>query len=230
VQQGQTVQSQSVQQNASVQSTIASSAPVGPCNALAVGAAAGTACRDSLNKGGRGPEMVVIPAGLELGSFAMMRDETSIGEYNLYCAGIKGCTQVSASDPDLPITSISVDDAQKYAAWLTAASGAKYRLPTEREWLRAAGRMHDSDANCLVSGRPARGTVLRAATVGAPNDYGMRNVVGNAQEWATSAAGGLKALGGGIGDPIEICQTEFSRPHNGQPDGRTGFRLLREMR
>jgi hypothetical protein len=40
----------------------------------------------------------------------------------------------------------------------------------------------------------------------------------------------LKALGGAIGDDLVTCQTELQRPSNGQPDGRTGFRLLREMR
>jgi len=225
----------SITQGAQQNPVIASSGPAasvaaGPCNAVAVDAAGGTACRDTLGKGGSGPEMVVIPAGLELVRFAMMRNEASIGDYNAYCTSTKGCTPVSASDTDLPITSVSVDDAQKYAAWLSAQTGAKYRLPMEREWRRAAGRRGDPDANCQVAGRSARGTVLRPTTVGAQNDYGMRDVVGNAQEWATTAAGGLKALGGAIGDPIEICQPEMSRPQSGQPDGRTGFRLLREMR
>jgi serine/threonine protein kinase len=208
--------------------SVATSVAAAACNALPVDAAGGTACRDTFDKGERGPELVLIPAGIELGRFAMMRNEASIGDYNAYCVSSKGCTPVSASDPNLPITSISVDDAQKYAAWLTVQSGAKYRLPMEREWKRAAARVRDADANCLAGGS-GRGSALRSSMLGALNDFGMRNVVGNVQEWATSAAGGLKALGGAIGDPIEICQTEFSRPHNGQADGRTGFRLLREM-
>jgi hypothetical protein len=220
-------EAQSVQ-TAPLVPSAASSVAAGPCNALPVDAAGGTACRDTFGKGEHGPEMVLIPAGIELGRFAMMRNEASIGDYNAYCVSSKGCTAVSASDPNLPITSISVDDAQKYAAWLTVQSGAKYRLPMEREWKRAAARVRDADANCLAGGS-GRGSALRSSMVGALNDFGMRNVVGNVQEWATSAAGGLKALGGAIGDPIEICQTEFSRPHNGQADGRTGFRLLREM-
>jgi serine/threonine protein kinase len=199
------------------------------CNSAGIGAPAGTACRDDINKSGRGPEMMVIPAGEGFGTYAMMRNEASIADYNLYCASVKGCTSVTGGN-DLPVTSISVDDAEKYAAWLSAGSGATYRLPTEREWRRAAASMHDEDANCLQAARPAQGTTLRSTTLGATNQFGLRDVVGNAQEWAKPAGGGLKALGGAIGDPIELCQTAFSRLHNGQPDGRTGFRLLREMR
>jgi serine/threonine protein kinase len=206
--------------------------PVGPCSALSPAAPALTACRDTLAKGGRAPQMMVIPAGLGAGGFAMMQNETSIADYNLYCASIKGCMQVaSGSDPDLPVTSISIDDAQKYAAWLSQATGAKYRLPLEREWRRAAGRnMRDPEANCVVPGRSARGMALRSSTDGTLNEYGLRNLIGNAQEWALTANGALKALGGAIGDPIDQCQSDFQRPANGQPDERTGFRLLREMR
>jgi len=205
--------------------------PVGACSALSPASPALTACRDALAKGGRAPQMMVIPAGLGAGGFAMMQNEASVADYNLYCANTKGCTQVPGSDPDLPITSISIDDAQKYAAWLSQATGAKYRLPLEREWRRAAGRnMRDPDANCVVPGRSARGMALRPSTEGNLNEYGLRNLVGNAQEWALTANGALKALGGAIGDQIDTCQTDFQRPANGQPDGRTGFRLLREMR
>jgi serine/threonine protein kinase len=219
------------QESTPVVNTSVAIGPVGACSALSPASPALTACRDALAKGGRAPQMMVIPAGLGAGGFAMMQNEASVADYNLYCANTKGCTQVPGSDPDLPITSISIDDAQKYAAWLSQATGAKYRLPLEREWRRAAGRnMRDPDANCVVPGRSARGMALRPSTEGNLNEYGLRNLVGNAQEWALTANGALKALGGAIGDQIDTCQTDFQRPANGQPDGRTGFRLLREMR
>jgi len=37
-------------------------------------------------------------------------------------------------------------------------------------------------------------------------------------------------LGGAIGDSLDLCSPQLSRPHTGTPDGRTGFRLVREMR
>ncbi|HWW21100.1 MAG TPA: SUMF1/EgtB/PvdO family nonheme iron enzyme [Steroidobacteraceae bacterium] len=175
--------------------------------------------------------MALIPAGLGLGSYAIMRNEASVADYNLYCGNTKGCTPVSGSDPDLPMVNISYDDIQKYAAWLSQATGARYRVPTRPEWVRAAGGRSktDSDANCVVPGRDPRGTSLRAATAGNANVYGLHNMFGNAQELTTTVNGGLAAVGGAIGDDLIYCQSEFLRPANGQPEGRTGFRLLREM-
>ncbi len=199
----------------------------GPCSAVSPAASAGTACRDDLGKAGRGPLMMVIPAGWGSAVFAMMRDETSVGDYNAYCASA-GCSR-AGDNPNLPVATISETDAEKYATWLSTTSGAKYRLPTESEWKRAAGSEHDAGSNCVVSGAIGRGENLRPVSGGAPNEFGLHDVTGNVQEWVKPASGGLKALGGAIGDPIEICQTAFSRTHNGQPDGRTGFRLVREI-
>ena len=203
---------------------------VAACSEVGMSASAGTACRDDLGKAGRGPLMMVIPAGWGSAVFAMMRDEASVADYNAYCASVSGCTRASGDNPDLPVATVSESDAEKYAAWLSSATGAKYRLPTESEWKRAAGTEQNKATNCVVSGTAGRGESLRPVSGGgAPNEFGLRDITGNVQEWAKPANGGLKALGGAIGDPVELCQTAFSRPHSGQPDGRTGFRLLREI-
>jgi hypothetical protein len=207
---------------------VATAGPLGPCSAIAPGTVTRSFCRDDMAKGGRGPEMALVPAGFELGSYAIMRNEASVAEYNLYCNSTKACTP-APGDSELPVVNVSLDDVQKYAAWLSQATGVKYRLPTEREWRRAAGRnMTDPDANCVVLGRDPRGTALRPITIGNGNSLGLRNVVGNAREMAVADNGQTRALGGGIGDDIGYCQTEYSVPFK-DADSRTGFRLLREM-
>jgi formylglycine-generating enzyme required for sulfatase activity len=162
--------------------------------------------------------------------FAIGRNETSVAEYAAYCAA-SGCASPAGATPEVPITSAPVSAADKYAAWLSAATGAKYRLPTEAEWRLAAGNAPDPKANCLVTvnGQEIRGTALRPADVGDLNAQGLRHVVGNVQEWV-SAGSGWKAMGGAIGDPIDVCTASLARAHNGAPDGKTGFRLVREMR
>ena len=187
-------------------------------------------CRDALNSGGRGPELVVIAPGAGLGMYAIMRNETSVAEYGAYCAA-NNCAAQTGATPEVPITTVPVSAADKYAAWLSAATGAKYRLPTEAEWRRAAGTTPDAKANCLVTinGQAVRGTSLRPADQGDLNSQGLRDAIGNAQEWVRTEAGGLKAMGGAIGDPIDTCTADLARVHNGAPDGKTGFRLVREL-
>jgi len=163
--------------------------------------------------------------------FAIMRDEATVADYAAYCSAT-GCAAPVGATPEIPITSVSVLDAEKYAAWLSAQTGMEYRLPTEQEWHRAAGSAPDPKANCLVTvnGQIIRGSSLRPADVGDLSTLGLRHVIGNAQEWAKSSGGSWKALGGAIGDALDLCSPQLSRPHTGAPDGRTGFRLVREMR
>jgi len=212
--------------------TAPAAATLRPCVATLAGLGQNSraSCRDALPSNGRGPEMVVIAAASGLPIFAIGRNETSVAEYAAYCAA-SGCTSPAGATPEVPITTVPVSAAEKYAAWLSAATGAKYRLPTEAEWHLAAGNAPDTKANCLVTvnGQAIRGTALRPADVGDLNAQGLRHVVGNAQEWV-SAGSGWKAMGGAIGDPIDVCSSSLARAHNGAPDGKTGFRLVREMR
>ena len=189
-------------------------------------------CRDALPNDGHGPDLVVITRADGSGSFAIMRNETSVADYNAYCTAT-GCTLPGSAGPTLPITSVSEADAEKYAAWLSGVTGARYRLPSEHEWQAAAGSVQGKDvldANCQVTlnGTVVRGNTLRAVNASSLSTNGLRDVVGNVQEWV-KADSGLKAVGGDIGDSIDTCSSQLSRSHSGSPDGRTGFRLVREM-
>jgi hypothetical protein len=188
-------------------------------------------CRDGLSSGGTGPELVVIAAGDGGEMFAIARNETSVGEYDAYCAAT-GCAVSAGGTAEIPMTGASAAAAEKYSAWLSSVTGQKYRLPTEAEWRRAAGTAPDPKANCVVqnNGVVTRGTSLRPANQGDLNALGLRHAVGNVQEWAGSASAGWKAMGGAVGDPIASCLPSLARAHNGAPDGKTGFRLVREMR
>ena len=64
-------------------------------------------------------------------------------------ANFTGAT-VAPEKARLPVTNVSVKDAERYCAWLTKNDPAHtYRLPTEAEWELAAGHMpKDADFNC----------------------------------------------------------------------------------
>ena len=119
--------------------------------------------RDALKDGGEGPEMVVLPTGSfrmgspasEAGRFdiedpvrtvtigsriAMGRYEVTFAEYDRF---VSATGRASPNDADWgrgtrPAINVSQTDAKAYAAWLSAQTGKRYRLPSESEWEYAA--------------------------------------------------------------------------------------------
>jgi serine/threonine protein kinase len=191
-------------------------------------------CYDTLDGGGRGPDLVVIPANGDGGKvFAVGRTEVSIADYALYCERTGAC-KVPDGPRDRPITGISLEDAQNYVAWLSSVSGAVYRLPTDAEWtyaVHAQGRGADtSSVNCVVEigGKKVRGVALEPVESGKANGWGLYNYLGNAQELVVGE-NFIAARGGAYSDNMSSCSPETSRPHSGAADAVTGLRLVREI-
>lgn len=190
-------------------------------------------CYDTLTGGGRGPDLVVIPAGGGAQVFALGRTEVSIADYSLYCERTGTC-KVPEGAADRPITSISLEDAQNYVAWLSSASGAVYRLPTDAEWsyaIGAAGGAADvSSINCSVeiAGKKVRGVALEPVQSGKANSWGLYNYLGNAQELVVGDSF-IAARGGAFSDNMSACAPDTSRPHSGAADPVTGLRVVREI-
>lgn len=99
-----------------------------------------------------------------------------------------------AWQPEWPVCGVSYDDALAYAAWLGARSGARFRLPTEDEWEKAArgpdGRRypwgdHFDPTFCStrgsVPGDPLPKAVGRFVTDTSP--YGVQDLAGGVREW-----------------------------------------------
>jgi formylglycine-generating enzyme required for sulfatase activity len=112
---------------------------------------------------------------------------------------------------DHPVAGVSWNDAVAYCQWLSRVTGRHYRLPTEAEWEKAASwePAQDSAAsgrkrrypwgdefavercNVLESGIGATTPCAHYGDAGA-SAYGCRDMIGNVQEWVSTAWGGQR--------------------------------------
>ncbi len=177
----------------------------------------------------RGPSLVVVPAGSGISSFAIGHQEVSVREWNAYCE-ISGTCSPLGGDDRLPVTNIAVADVIAYADWLTESTNKQYRLPTEQEWVLAASAESREKATPICR-NPAAGTgdSLLEVNRGATNDYGLKNYVGNAQEWVVAGPSSYVVRGGAYRDSLSACKVTLARPHPGNADETVGFRLVREL-
>ena len=73
-----------------------------------------------------------------------------------------------------------------------------------------------------------RGGTPLAQTTGSSNSFGLVNGFGNLQEWVEDDSGAY-AVGGHFRDALARCDISNQRSTTGEPDGLTGFRLVRKI-
>lgn len=191
-------------------------------------------CYDTFDGGGRGPDLVVIPAGGAIAKpFAFGRTEVSNADYASFCLRTSRCKAVQ-DQGEYPATNISLDDARAYVTWLSKVTGAQYRIPTDSEWTYAVtaqgGNPDLSSVNCLVEigGKKLRGDAPEPVQSGSANSWGLYNTLGNVQEWVVSGSS-ASARGGAFSDSLSSCTPDFKRSHADAGDAITGLRVVREI-
>lgn len=185
-------------------------------------------CADDAG-GAPGPKLVVVP-GVGGGSpYAITKFEVTVGQFNAFCSATGKC-KAAAGNEALPRTNVSLTLAKAYAAWLTETTGFTYRLPTDSEWVNAAGAGGQgagdaSGFNCVVmsGGSQIKGGLAVPATTGSANAWGLVNAVGNAAEYVE----GGQVRGGHFNIPASRCSVD-TREGGGESDT-VGLRLVREM-
>ena len=191
-------------------------------------------CYDVLEDGSKAPLLVVIPGINKSDSpFAISKYEISVSDINHFCKKTSECPNNLDIEQDLPVVNISVKTAQNYTLWLSKETKSNYRLPTSIEWLHAAnsaGEQPKKDFNCRLTlgSKQIKGLNLVDIRSGKQNGWGLKNYVGNAQEFSIDD-GNIYAHGGAYTDSFSQCSTNLQRRHNGKPDNITGFRVIKEL-
>ena len=174
--------------------------------------------RDQLRSGGHGPQMVVLPPGHFRMGCLSEDDDCFFAEAKVHVVHIAhpiaiSVYEVTFEDYDRfaflieievddrgwgrghrPVINVSWNDAQKYVAWLSNQTGAKYRLPSEAEWeyaARAGSQTKYSwgdeigDNRAVCDGCGSSWDDHQTAPVGSfsPNSFGLHDMHGNVWEW-----------------------------------------------
>ena len=147
-----------------------------------------------------------------------------------------------AWEPDWPVFMVDRPSAEAFAAWRSERTGHAWRLPTEREWEKAArgvdGRVFPwgnafDPSFCLMLKSHAERT-LPGSVDAAPLDespYGVRGLAGNTRDWCSDDhTGGRVVVRGGCWNGHALfsraCQRSAADPGIRLPN--IGIRLVRE--
>lgn len=151
-----------------------------------------------------------------------------------------GGVALTSGAENRPVVGLRPVDAQAYAVWRSASENRRFRLPTEAEWVQAAGGAlgytlpgglegQRDDAHLLP---PLVNAGDHARDV---SPYGVRGMLGNAREMVTpsvrgGAEGEVLVKGAGVGDaPDEGAIHAWRTLGAEQRDPVTGFRLVCEL-
>ena len=137
-------------------------------------------------------------------SLKIMKYQVTASEYGR-CVTSGSCkASDTPSSGNFPVTGVSYIDAEAYATWLSAQTGATWRLPTDAEWAYAAGERFrgDIEGGTDDPNNPALRWLAQYRTEAAlgrksdpaprvqgafgVNSKGLADVAGNVWEWTST--------------------------------------------
>jgi len=146
-----------------------------------------------------------------------------------------------------PVVCVSYEHAQAYASWLSAKTGAKYRIPTAQEWLYSNQQVmtHNNCQSANLAGSEVKdenkatdtpldcqdGYVFTAPIQSFPATINLNDLNGNVSEWVSQcpenescAAGSSWRSGQAVVDNTYLKNLASDETHSD-----VGFRLIKEF-
>jgi serine/threonine-protein kinase len=156
-----------------------------------------------------GPDRSTSPMTVKVSkaSFAMAKYPVTNHEYLQFCYEAhhrlplhlgthENSPMARFAAPWLPVTHVSLDDAHAYCRWLSKTTEEKWRVPSEAEWMQAAGiddsaddlRQHlwdEQELTCADAnyGCHYRGPTVVGAFAAGQSPSGCFDMAGNVWEW-----------------------------------------------
>lgn len=140
-----------------------------------------------------------------------------------------------------PVVLVSYGDAQAFAVWLSSVTGAKWRLPSEMEWVKAA---RGTDGRWFPWGNTFDAALLNSHDKGpfdtmpvgsfkaGASPFGLLDAAGQVFEWTSTEAGNNRHIVKGGSWDDKGCGVCRPAARHGRPDSikhiLIGFRLVRE--
>lgn len=166
-------------------------------------------------------DLVHFYTGGDVRPFLISRYEVSVGEYLEFLrslpagerllhmpqtaagrsAGLRNGELLRPYDRSLPVTGISAESAEAYCRWLGAKRGMKIRLPSLKEWQKAAFRFTSSGVHGVFYAvdreKDTQSGVPVAAVSRDISVFGVVNALGNARELLRNRQGKTHQVVGG---------------------------------
>ncbi len=199
-------------------------------------------------------------ARVMVSSFLMDKAEVTNSAYAQFLLSFEGADEAMAHapasgfvpDPDsgrpvvidgkenLPVVDVTPESARAYAAWRSKRDGANVRLPSEAEWVLAAGAALGYVLPNNAMGHPTEGAFtppFQAAGIHQKDTspYGVRGLLANAREMVVPSIdsedpGAVLVKGAGVGDDPDAGAIYLKRVLGAKERHKTtGFRCVREI-
>jgi formylglycine-generating enzyme required for sulfatase activity len=206
------------------------------------------------NKAVDGPRVKFTPSN----SIEIMKYQVTTSDYQR-CVDDGTCQPLGArfrgTSSEQPAVDLNWHDADDYANWLSRKSGSVYRLPTDEEWIFAAGERSNADGRFDRDQTPVPFPAFYVFTpkTFAPGSFGANrngifDIAGNVWEWtSTCLVKGTMNDDGAITSERTDCGIRVAEGNHrayltdivrdpksggcvGIPPTHLGFRLVREPR
>ncbi|HDR14332.1 MAG TPA: hypothetical protein ENN79_02365 [Desulfobacteraceae bacterium] len=189
-----------------------------------------------------------------LDAYRISRCEITFDQYDAFCdaTGKNKPSDEGWGRNNRPVINVSWQDARSFCSWLSKESGLKIDLPTEAQWERACGSGNNANRVNLEAAAwflQNSGSRTRAVGQKAPMQSGVRDMLGNVEEWCRDwyagnfyqfsprvnplgpGGGTMKVTrGGSFFSPAGVLRPAYRNSHAaGTKEYYLGFRVVSEV-